>query len=356
MSERLILIGGYGSADAPGVRLARFDTATGALAVVDELAGIANPSFLVAHQSRPWFFVVSETGIVGQDVPGAVWSGRIDRSDTGGWRLSALNHQPSGGDWPCHLTLDASGRWLFVANYGSGNMSVLPVLGDGALGPRSAHVQHQGSGVNAERQEGPHAHSTTLTPDGEYAVVADLGIDALVVYAFDAASGHLSAREPGQGRPGAGPRHLAFHPSGRIVYVANELDSTVSVFTYADGRFAEVQVEPTIPPGIAGSYVADIHLSPDGARLYVSNRGHNSLAIYAVGADARLTLLGYASCGGDWPRNFAVAPDGRFLLVANQYSGDVCVVPVLDAAPWLGAPVARLDAPQAACVTFLPER
>lgn len=356
MREHKILIGGYGSASAPGVRLARFDTETGAMTVIDELSGIANPSFLVAHPTQPWFFAVSETGVVGQDAPGTVWAARYDPAAAGVARLTTLNQQPSGGDWPCHLTLDRGGRWLFVANYGSGNMSVLPILNDGALGTRSAHVQHQGSGVNAERQEGPHAHSTTLTPDGAYAVVADLGIDALVVYAFDARSGHLTAREPAHTRSGAGPRHMAFHPNGAIAYVAHELDCTVSVYAYGDGRFNEIQFEPTLPAGITGTSVADIHLSPDATRLYVSNRGHNSLAIFAVAPDGRLTPLGTASCGGDWPRNFAVAPDGRFVVVANQYSGDVVVLPVLATAPWLGAPVARLDAPQAACVIFLPER
>lgn len=356
MNERFVLISGYGSETAPGVRLARFNPVSGALTLVDELAGIANPSFVIAHPTQPWFYVVAETGIASQDKPGGVWAGRYDKAGTAGMRLNALNQQPSGGDWPCHLALDPAGRWLFVSNYGSGNMSVLPILNDGALGPRSAHVQHQGSGVNAERQERPHAHSTTLTPDGAYAVVADLGIDSLVVYGFDPLTGHLAAREPARGRPGAGPRHMTFHPSGRSAYVANELDCTVSVFDYADGRFSERQVEPTVPVGVTGSSVADIHLSPDGTRLYVSTRGHNSLAVFGVDLDGSLSPRGIVPCGGDWPRNFAVSPDGAFVLVANQYSGDIAVLPVLASAPWLGAPVARLDMPQAACITFLPER
>ncbi len=355
MSERYLLISGYGADSAPGVRLARYDVESGALSVVDELAGIRNASFVIPHPTQPWFFVTSETGEASKDGPGAVWSGRYEKTPSGSFRLSALNQQASGGDWPCHLALDAGGRWLFVANYGTGSMSVLPVLGDGSLGARSAHVQHQGSGPNAERQEGPHAHSTTLTPDGGAAIVADLGIDALVFYSLDSATGHLTGREPVGTRPGSGPRHLVFRPDGTRLYVAHELDSTVSVFSTADGRYTEIQTEPTVPPGVGENSVADIHVSPDGTRLYVSNRGHNSLAIFAVDGDGALKPLGHASCGGNWPRNFAIAPDGRHVLAGNQYSGDVAVLPVLDAAPWLGASVARLDVPQVACVAFLPE-
>ncbi len=349
-----ILIGSYGSDTAPALRLAGFNPATGALTPSDELGGIVNPSFVALHPTAPWFYAVSETGVASQDGPGHVWAGRLE-SAAGDARLSALNRQPSGGDWPCHLAIDPGGRWLFVANYGSGNMSVLPILSDGALGQRGAHVQHQGAGQDLERQEGPHAHSTTLAPDG-FVIVADLGIDALVVYAFDPVTGRLTAHEPVRARPGAGPRHMVFHPSGQRAYVANELDRTLSVYAYGAGRFDEIQVEPTVPPGVGEGLVADIHLSPDATRLYVSNRGHNSLAVFDVAGDGAVTPLGHAHCGGDWPRNFAVAPDGRFVLVANQHSGDVSVLPVLQGTPWLGAPVARLDMPQAACVAFLPPR
>jgi 6-phosphogluconolactonase len=351
-ASSLVFFGGYATANQPGLRAFTFDEATGALTALGETAGIRNPSFLAVHPNQRWLYATSETGQASDGVGGGVWALSFEREP---FALRLLNQQPTQGDWPCHLQLDATGQWLFVANYGTGSAAVFPLGADGSLGAMTAHVQHSGSGPNAQRQEGPHAHSTTLTPDNRYAIVADLGIDQMVIYAFDAARGALTPHGAMQGRPGAGPRHAVFHPNGRVLYIANELDGTVSVCDYdaANGTLREVQTLETLPPNPPENTVADIHLSAAADRLYVSNRGHNSLAVYDVKADEHLAPLAIPSCGGNWPRNFALSPGGRFILVANQYSNEVTVMPLNPGAGEIGAPVARAAMPQASCVQFV---
>jgi 6-phosphogluconolactonase len=351
LTPHLLYTGGYAPADQPGIHRFAFDSDSGALAARGTLAGIANPSFLVLHPTGPWLYTVSETAQAPDGVAGAVWAVRLTEEPDG---FEPINTQPSGGDWPCHLVIDPSGRWLVVSNYGSGSVGVLPIGADGALGAPADLVQHTGSGPQADRQEGPHAHSAIFSPDGRFVFVADLGIDALVRYTFDPAAGRLLAPTQTRTRPGAGPRHMAFHPGGGALYVANELASTVAWYTYdlADGTLREQQVEETLPPGAPENWVADIHLTPAGDRLYVSNRGHDSLAVFAVAADGRLTRVGVPSCGGAWPRNFALAPGGRFVLAANQHSDAVTVLPVEAGPDALGAPVGQAAVSGAACIQF----
>jgi 6-phosphogluconolactonase len=216
----------------------------------------------------------------------------------------------------------------------------------------SDHVQHVGSGPNKQRQEGPHAHSVTLSPDNQFALVADLGLDQIVIYKFDADAGKLSRQGEAKTRPGAGPRHLAFHPNGQWLYVSNELDNTVTWFDYAAGTLRERQSLSSLPPGAPESGLADIHVSASGQRVYASNRGHNSLAVYDIGSDGLMTLVSIPDCGGNWPRNFALTSNGKFALVANQYSNEVCVLPVLAGTEALGATVARVPVAGASCIKF----
>ncbi|MCU0493417.1 MAG: lactonase family protein [Chloroflexaceae bacterium] len=346
-----VFLSGYAPASQPGLHACRFDAASGVLTPVASHAGILNPSFLVLHPRKPVLYAVSETGLASDGVAGSVWALRLAGDPP---TFTPLNQQPSGGDWPCHLSLDPSGNWLFVANYGSGSVVVLPVQADGSLGTMTDLVQHQGSGPNAARQEAAHAHSATPSPDGRFVIVADLGLDQLVVYRFDRQAGRLTPHQVTATRPGAGPRHVVFHPNGRCVYLANELDNTVSLYDYhaANGTLRERQTLPTLPPAAPENTVADIHLAADGGRLYVSNRGHNSLAVYDVAGDGGLTALAFPPCGGAWPRNFALAPGGRWALVANQHSGAVATLPLLGAAPGVGQAVARLAVAGASCVRF----
>jgi 6-phosphogluconolactonase len=272
------------------------------------------------------------------------------------WGLAERGAQPSGGDWPCHLAIDATGGWVAVSNYGSGTVRVVPIRADG-LGEPGEIQRHSGGGLNPERQEGPHAHSAIFTPDNHFLIVADLGIDTLVIYTFEATTGVITHHAAAAARPGAGPRHMVFHPSGGLLYVANELDNTVAAYRYdpAAGALEPDEILPTLPSVASQSYVADIHLAPSSDRLYVSNRGDNSIAVFDVGAEGRLAPLAIRSCGGDWPRNFAIAPDGRHLLVANQHSGDLSVLPLIPGPEVIGQPVARAEVPRAACVIFAGE-
>ncbi len=347
----LILACGYAAATETGIRAFAFDAQHGTLEARGALAGIVNPSFLVAHPNRRWLYAVSETGVERDGAAGSVWALRMDPAARS---IQAVNRQPSGGDWPCHLLVDATARWLLVSNYGSGSAAVLPIGPDGALGEPADRVQHRGRGVNPARQESPHAHSTILTPDNRFAVVADLGIDRLAVYRFDAKTGRLSPRGETRARAGAGPRHMAFHPDGRRLYVANELDSTVTAYEYdsASGSLREVQTVDTLPPGAPENTAADIHITASGGHLFVSNRGHNSIAVFAVERDGLLTTARHYDCGGNWPRNFTLAAGERFLVVANQYSGELSVLPLSESRGEVGAPVARAQVPQAACVQY----
>lgn len=351
--SQIVFTGGYAAADQPGVRAFRYDPAAGTLSPLAEHDGIAAPSFLAAHPSGRWLYAVSETGLGSHGSAGHVHALAVGRAGAG-VSLRPINHQPSGGDWPCHLQLDPAGRWLMVTNYGTGSASLLPIGGDGSLGPAASRVQHSGQGARPDRQEGPHAHSSIFTPDGGYVIVADLGIDALVMYRL--AGGRLEAAGQTRTAPGAGPRHLAFHPNGRVLYAANELNGTLTAYDYAAGRLTERQTLSTLPADPPENLVADLHLSAGGDRVYVSNRGHNSLAVFAADAHGALQRLALAPCGGDWPRNFALAPDGRFVLVANQRSSEVVSLPLRSSAgAEVGAPAGRAAVPDASCVVFAPE-
>lgn len=348
--QPLVIVGGYAGVDQPGIHLFRFDAATGALNASGAFAGIVNPSFVVPHPQQPWLYAVSETSAEENGTPGSVWALRFKREPL---QLEPINHQPSAGDSPCHLQLDASGKWLLVSNYSSGTVAVLPILADGALGEMTDRIQHTGSSVNQERQAGPHAHSATFTPDQRFVIVADLGLDQLLVYAFDAAEGKLQAHGHAAAQPGAGPRHIAFHPNGHFVYVANELNNTASLYNYdtANGTLRERQAIDTIPAGQENS-VADIHLSPSGQHVYVSNRGHESITVFDVADDGQLSQAATISCGGSWPRHFMLAPGRRFVLVANQYSGNVAVLPLNAESEAIGEATAHAVVSQASCVQW----
>jgi 6-phosphogluconolactonase len=312
----VLFVGTYTGRGSVGVYAYHFDPDTAALTLGAVAEGIENPSFLAVDSARGRLFAVEETG------PEGAVSAYSYNPESGA--LTFVNRRPSQGAHPCHLCVDRSGRWVLAANYSSGTACVLPVDQTGRLLDASAVVRHTGSGPHPDRQEGPHAHSITLDPTERFALVADLGLDRVMVYRFDAGAGTLTPAEPpwAQLHPAAGPRHLAFHPTGPFVYVINELDSTLTACAWeaGEGALRPVQTVPTLPPDFAGiSHCADVHVSPSGRFVYGSNRGHDSLVIYAV--DASTGLLGYVGhepTQGRNPRNFALDPSGRFLLAANQ--------------------------------------
>lgn len=347
-------LGSYAQATQPGIYAFTLDGNSGQLTPGWTFTGIVHPSFVALHPNKRWLFAVSETSAHQEGRSGEVWALHLPATGTTE-QPRQINHQPSNGDWPCHLSIDASGRWLLASNYQSGNVSVFPIQEDGALGTLAANVQHHGHGPNPDRQAGPHTHSTIFTPDQRFVIVADLGIDQLVIYAFDATNGHLNEHGRVRCQPGSGPRHMVFHPNGQQFFVSHELNNTVVVYDYdaAQCTFAERQTIATVPPDTGENLAADIHISSNGERLYVSNRGNDSIAVFSITADGSLKAPALSPCGGHWPRQFALAPDGRFLLVANQYGNSVTVLPLLPDTPSPAAPCAQITISGASCVDFV---
>lgn len=350
-----VYIGTYSKENSRGIYVYQLDAATGQLHDTGQGAQAHNPSFVALHPSGRFLYAVSEAGQFGAEPGGGVSAFAID-AQTGA--LSLLNQQSSRGPGPCHVALDGSGRLLTVANYGGGSIASLPIGEDGRLGPASAFFQHEGSSASPQRQSEPHAHSVTIDLNGRFALACDLGLDKILVYEVDAARGQLKPSQvlAASARPGAGPRHFAFHPSSRFGYAINELDSTVSAFAYEpqSGELHEIQTLSTLPSGFAGhSSGADIHLSPSGQFLYASNRGHDSLAMYSIDKETgRLALLGHEPTQGKTPRSFVLSPTGEFLLVANQDSDSVVVLRIDRESGRLSPTGHSIEVPSPTCVRF----
>ena len=302
----------------------RVAAATGAFSPVGAQWGGSKPTYLAMGATRNFLYAVSETATFRGAAGGGVSAFAIDQR-TGA--LTLRSQQPSGGTYPCYLSLDRTGRAALVANYGSGTVSLLPVAANGQLGPPVSD-QHTGRGPHPN-QTAPHAHCFIPDPTNAYAFAVDLGTDRVYGYRLDAATGQLTRQpEPAfVARPGAGPHHLTFHPNGRQAYLINELNSTVTVLAYAapTGQLRELQTVSTLPDGYAGpNSCADLHVAPNGLVLYASNRGHNSLAVFAIdSANGTLVPIQHVDTQGKTPRNFALDPTGRLLLVANQNSNSI---------------------------------
>ena len=335
MTEPLTLyIGAYTAQSklgrrAEGIYRFQFDPATGALTPAGVTTGIANPTWLTLHPNGRVLYAASEVREHSQRSGGAVVAYARDAA-TGA--LTRLNDALTMGAGPCHLNVHPSGRLLFAANYVSGSLAVIPVREDGRLEPASQVIQHAGTpGPVADRQEGPHAHCVALDPTGRYVLAADLGLDQVLVYRIDLDGQRLAPADPPgiSLKPGAGPRHIAFHPNGRWLYVTGELDSTLTVFSWdaERGRLEPVQVIGTLPAGWTGiNYPAEVAVAADGRFIYMSNRGHDSIAIFAAdAATGKLTPAGHAPTQGSFPRHFALDLTGAFMVVANQ-DGDNVVV------------------------------
>jgi 6-phosphogluconolactonase len=323
-SELTLYVGTYTSGKSEGIYVYCMDRVTGELKHFNSIKSV-NPSFLAIDRSKRYLYAVNEVPEFAGKPGGAVSAFAID-SATGNLRF--LNQQASLGADPCHLTVDRKRKSLLVANYTGGNVAVLPIQRDGSVGPASDLQQHEGSSTK-EQQKGPHAHCVILDRSDRHALVADLGIDKVMIYRFDQTTGKLSpGKQPwAQLQPGAGPRHLTLHPSGKYVYVINELDSSVTAFKYdgGDGRLSLLETVSTLPANSTGtSFCADVHVSPSGKFLYGSNRGHNSIVVFEIDQrTGRLKQLEHVSTEGKWPRNFTLDPTGRFLLVANQHTDNV---------------------------------
>jgi 6-phosphogluconolactonase len=355
--QPLFFVGGYAPATEQSLHAFRLDEATGALTALGGFTGMASPSYLAAHPNGRWLYAASEAGQGGPDSFGGVWALSYEPGES--VTFETVNSQDARGTSPCHLTLDGTARWLVFANYGTGSAGVMPVRADGSLGELADFVQHQRSNANRPRQGEPHAHSATMTPDNNFVIICDLGLDKLMVYALNPETGRLRLHQQAEARPGAGPRHAAWHPDQKHLYVANELDSTIALYDYdADsGSLTEKQhlsTLPNRPAGASESTVADIHVTADGQRVLVSNRGDDSLAIFEIGDHGRLSLNTIQPCGGQVPRNFQFSPSGKWVLVANQNSNEVVVLPFGGGHDPLGEPVARAAVKAPAIIHFAP--
>ncbi|MBG0850740.1 lactonase family protein [Streptomyces spinoverrucosus] len=312
---RPLYLGTYTSVEGGGrgIGLATYDPATGRITGTGTITGVADPSYLAVHPDGRTLYAVNER----ED--GAVTAVRLaDRK--------VLGSRGTGGAAPCHLSVHPNGRWLLSANYTSGSVAVHPIEASGALGERTDVVTHS-TPAPGPGQEGPHAHQFVTSPDGRHVLAVDLGTDTVYTYRLDQQRGTLREVARAHTRPGAGPRHLTFHPGGRHAYLANEVDNTVAVCAYdpPTGRLTIGEPQST-GTGAGTSYPAQILVTADGRHAYLANRGHNSLARYAVEADgARLRLLDTVPVAGDFPRQIAFSPDGRLLFAANQRSGSVSV-------------------------------
>ena len=333
--DRVVYIGTYTGEASKGIYAFRFDDGSGGLTPLGLVSETPNPSFLTSSTDGRFVFAVNELSSFGGEPTGSVTSFAVD---SGSGRLTELSVQPSRGAGPCHLALDRTGRYLGVANYGGGNFALLPVAADGRLQPATNLVTGAGPGLPK-----PLGHMVGFDAANRFLIAADKGLDRMLVYRFDASTGVLSVNRPaGAALPaGSGPRHFAFHPNGRWVFMISELSATITTFLWdaASGNLTAMGSVPARPAGVTGGTTAEIAVHPNGRFVYGSNRGQagvpaartvrggveDSIAVFSVGADGALTLVEHESTRGQTPRNFALDPTGRWLIAANQRSNTLAV-------------------------------
>jgi 6-phosphogluconolactonase len=357
-----VYVGTYTSGRGPerseGIYLMELDARSGKLDEPRVVAKATDPSFLAIHPSRKFLYAVNELEEFQGRHAGGVSALAIDPEHG---TLTPLNQQSSGGVGPCHLSVDPQGKNVLVANYGSGSVACLPIEPDGRLREASSFHQHRGSGADARRQAGPHAHSINVTADNRFVVAADLGLDKVLVYALDADHGTLTPNEPAfaQVAPASGPRHFALHPSGKFGYVINEMANTVTAFAYdaSKGTLGEIQTISTLPEDYKGtSHTAELQVHPSGKFLYGSNRGHDSIAIFAIDpSTGRLSAVGREPTQGKNPRNFALDPTGSYLLAENMGSDSIVVFRIDPESGALRPTGQTVKIPKPVCIKMIPK-
>ena len=351
-----LYVGTYTTGDSEGIYVYRMHPATGALELTSTADAGENPSFLAIHPQSRYLYAVNEVSEFEGKPAGSVSSFAIDQASG---ELTFLNRKSSVGEGPCHLIVEDTGRFVLAANYGGGSVCMLPIQDDGGLGEASDFVQHEGASANSNRQSAPHAHSIVADPTNRYAFAPDLGLDKIISYRLDLAAGKLVPNNPpfAAVKAGAGPRHFDFHPNRRFAYVINELDSTITGFTYdeANGRLSEIQTVSTLPEDFSGtSHTADVHVHSSGKFLYGSNRGHDSIAIFEIDeSTGKLSAIGHESTQGEAPRNFGIDPTGTFLLSANQAT-DTIVTFQIDQETGSLSPTGQItEMPAPVCLQFV---
>jgi 6-phosphogluconolactonase len=351
----MVYIGTYTDHGSKGIYAYRFDAKTGQSTALGLAAESVQPSFLTVDAGGHFLYAVNEIESYEGQPTGAVSAFAIDSASG---KLSLLNQVSSRDGGPAHIALDRTGKYALVSNYTRGSVTVFPLLKDGRLGEASGFVQHHGAGVDKERQEQPHAHAVAMSSDNRFALVADLGLDQVFAYPFDSAKGTLG-QDPRitKTNAGAGPRHLVFNSEGSLLYVINELQSSITTYAYgaANGGLRELSTISTLPDGFSGhSASAEIALHPSGKFLYASNRGPDSIAVFSIGADGLPSHVEFIPVNGKTPRNFAIDPTGSWLLVGDQESDKLVVFRINGKTGRLSptGQVVQISSP--ACVTFVP--
>jgi 6-phosphogluconolactonase len=354
--EPVVFVSAFNSGDEGAIHAFRFDTKTGGLKLLHRTTDIEQPFFLAVSPKGKFLYAIDAEPFGGDEdefVAAYAIQGRTGK-------LNRLNRQSARGTASCYLDVDATSKSVVVANYSTGSVAALPVREDGSLGKAAAFIQHRGSSVDPKRQNGPYAHSIVVSPDNRFALAADLGIDKILIYRLDATTAGLIANDAqafASLPPGSGPRHLTFHPNGKRVYVINELNSTITFFDYVadSGTLTRQQTISTLPADFSGtSYCADLKITPSGEFLYGTNRGHDSIAIYRIGSDGRLSLVSIDSALGKGPQNLLITPDGRWLLCANMPGNNVAVFAIDSGTGRLTVTGDPISIPMPACIRWLP--
>ncbi len=334
-AERVVYIGTYTGEASKGIYAFRFDDLSGALTAIGLVAETPSPSFLTASANGRFVFAVNELQSFGGAASGSVTSFAVEPATA---KLIELSVQPSRGAGPCHLVLDRTGRYLAVANYGGGNFALFPVGADGRLQAATRVVDGRATAPDSAK---PLGHAVWFDAGNQFLVTADKGLDRLLVYRFDAATGQLTPNEPSAASlpTGSGPRHIAVHPNGRWLFAINELSATITIFEWnaKAGSLRAAGSAPTRPASVTGGTTAEVAVHPNGRFVYGSNRGHDSIVVFSVGSDGALTLVEHESTRGQTPRNFALDPSGRWLIAANQQSNTLAVFSIDQATGALSA-------------------
>lgn len=325
--ELLVFVSAFAKGDQGAIQAYLLNDQTGELKPTQRTGDMEHPFFTALSPNRKYLYAIHAPGEFGGKDYEQVAAYEITGPKG---ELKLLNRQSSRGTASCYLDVDATGKTVLVANYSTGSVAALPVREDGSLGEATAFIQHVGSSVDPARQTGPHAHCIVISPDNKFVYAADLGLDQVLGYRLDAATSKLTPNKQPFARtiPGAGPRHLTFHPNGKHVYVINELKNSVTLFDYdgASGVLLEQQTLPTLPPNFKEtSHTADVKITPNGQFLYGTNRGHDSIAAYRLDEAGRMKLLGIEPSLGKGPQNLAITPNGAFILCANMPGNNVAV-------------------------------
>jgi len=341
-----------------GIYVACFNSATGSLTKPELAAEAGNPGFLSIHPSKKYLFAIGDVTTPDGKKGGGISSFSIE-ANTG--KLTLINQQSAIGSGPCHVNVDATGKMAALANYGSGSVASYAIGADGKVFEAASFIQHEGSSIDPKRQAGPHAHSVNFSPDNRFAFACDLGLDKVLIYKVDPATGKMTPNEPAFAKTpaGGGPRHLAFHPSGKFVFVNNEMAMTETVFAYdaATGAMTEVQTVSTLPEadrGKPGFSTAETLAHPNGKNVYVSNRTHDTIAVFACDpATGKLTLIQNVPVEGQIPRNICLDPTGKWLIAAHQNSGSAALFKVDAESGKLSFTGTKVEVPGSICVRFL---